>query len=74
MSIADPGPGEGSRVPVALRRGGLAIALSQAALPIVALFTEQDVTVSPLLVGLSALMMGLARGIERDRGRREDGE
>lgn len=66
------GASQDSRVPVALRRGGLAIALSQAALPLVAIFTDEDVAVSPLLVGLAALMMGLSRGIQWDRRRREE--
>lgn len=62
---------EGWRVPSALRRGGLAIALTQAALPVANIFIEPDVAVSLPLLALAAAMMGLGEAVKRDRQRQE---
>ena len=50
----------------------MAIAISQASLPIAAIWTEPDIEVSIPLIALAAAMMGLGEAVKRDRSRREE--
>lgn len=53
-------------IEAALRLGGLALALMQG---VYLVATGDSASISPPILGLAALMMGLARGVRRDRER-----